>query len=263
MITQKLPPFFNVVPSGVASCEIPLGMTVNQIMLKLGGTFTAANITRIVGKLNGKIFYDISGTNLDLMNKYKGHAADASYLMVDFCEADAKTVGGMYAGGIGTAQFVSSFVLEVHISGATSPTLEGKMVVTEPRPLGPINAIVHHPVSLSAGGKFPIILPHGRDAQMLIERVHFFHEGDMTALEIKKNGLVIFEDMLTADNEYLQKYFGKTPQTNHYVFDPVVNKDLKRVLDTATANTLQYYATVSAAETIDIHVEAIAQLGNL
>lgn len=263
MIIQDLPPFFNVVASGVASVEVQKGMTINQILLKLGGTFTAANISRIVGKLNGKIFYDISGTNLDLINKYKGHAADGDFLMVDFTEANAKTVGGMYAGGIGTAQGVSSFVLEVHISGATNPTLSGKAIVSEPRPLGPINAMIHHPVSLAAGGKFPITLPHGKDAQMLIERVHFFHEGDMTALEIKKNGLLIYENMLTVEGEYIQKYFGKTPQTNHFVFDPILANDLKRVLDTSTANTLQYYVTTSAAETIDIHVEAVANLGNL
>lgn len=263
MLRQDLPPFFNVT-NGVASCDVPLGMTVNKVLLTLGGTtFAKSNIDRLVCKLNGKIFYDISGANLDKINSYKGHTADAAQLMIDFNEQGSKTLGGMYAGGIGTAEGVSSFVIEAHISGATAPTLSGKMEVSEPRPLGPINAIVHHPVSLSAGGKFPVILPHGPAAEMLVERVHFFHEGDMTALEVKKNGLLIFENMAEAQNEYFQKYNGKTPQANHYVYDLIENGDVKQALNTATANTLQYYVSVSAAETIDIHVEAIAPLANL
>lgn len=260
MITVKNLPFFNVVASGVASLELPKGMTYNRILLKLGGTtFTKAMITRIVAKLNGKIFYDTTGSRLDSVNKYRGLADDAAYLTIDFTEPKAKTVGGMNGGAIGTQSGVSSFTLEVTIAGATAPTLESWSMLSEPQPLGLIMGLVHHPVTFSAGGKFPIVLPHGPRAGHLIKRVHFFHT-NMTELEVKKNGLVIFESMETAINSFIQEEYSKVPQSGLYVYDPVVTNDVKRVLATANAQSLQFNATVSAADTVNVYSEYIGRL---
>ena len=260
MITVKNLPFFNVVASGVASLELPLGMTYNRIVLQLGGTtFTKAMITRIVAKLNGKIFYDITGSRLDSINQYKGLTANAAYLTIDFTEPRAKTVGGMNGGAIGTAKGVSSFTLEVTISGATAPTLESWSMISEPQPLGLIMGLVHHPVTFSAGGKFPIVLPHGPEAGHLIKRVHFFHT-NMTALEVKKNGLLIFEEMAVAVNEFIQTEYQAAPQSGLYVFDPIVTHDVKRVLATANAQSMQFNATVSAADTVNVYAEYIGRL---
>ena len=263
MITVKNLPFFNVVADGVASLELPLGMTYNRILLKLGGTtFTKAMMTRIVAKLNGKNFYDITGSRLDTINKYRGISDDASFLTLDFNEPFAKTVGGMLSGAIGTAAGVNKFTLEVTIAGATAPTLESWSMQSEPMPLGIIHAFVHHPVTFSAAGKFPIVLPHGPQAGHLIERIHFFHT-NMTALEVKKNGLLIFEEMETAVNEFIQKEYKKTPQSGHFVYDPIVTNDLKRVVDTANAQSLQFNVTVSASDTIDVYAEYATQLDRL
>jgi Viral coat protein P2 N-terminal domain len=256
-------PFFNVVADGIASLEMPLGMTYNRIVLQLGGTtFTKAMIARIVCKLNGKIFYDITGSRLDLINTYRGLKQDTAHLVIDYNEPKAKTIGGMYAGAIGTASGVNAFTVEVTISGATAPTLESWSMITEPQPLGLINALVHHPVTFSAGGKFPIVLPYGPNAKHLIERVHFFHT-NMTELEIKKNGIIIFEAMATAVNEFIQEDYGKVPQAGLYVYDAVVDNSMKRVLDTSNAQSLQFNTTVSAADTVDVYGEYVTELANL
>jgi len=263
MITVKNLPFFNVVASGVASLELPLGMTFNRIILKLGGTiFTKAMITKIVAKLNGKNFFEITGAYLDKINTYRGLTANAAYLTIDFNEPFAKTVGGMYAGAIGTAQGVNSFTLEVTIAGATAPTLESWSMISEPQPLGLINALVSHPVTFSAAGKFPIVLPHGPNAGHLIERVHFFHT-NMTALEVKKNGLLIFEEMAIAINEFIQTEYKHVPQAGLYVYDPIVAQDLARVVDTANAQSLQFNVTVSAADSIGVYAEYATRIERL
>lgn len=263
MITVKNLPFFNVVASGVASLELPLGMTFNRIILKLGGTaFTKAMITKIVAKLNGKNFFEITGAYLDKINTYRGLTANAAYLTIDFNEPFAKTVGGMYAGAIGTAQGVNSFTLEVTIAGATAPTLESWSMISEPQALGLINALVSHPATFSAAGKFPIVLPHGPNAGHLIERVHFFHT-NMTALEVKKNGLLIFEEMAIAINEFIQTEYKHVPQTGLYVYDPIVAHDLARVVDTANAQSLQFNVTVSAADTVNIYAEYATRIERL
>jgi len=263
MLTLKNLPFFNVVASGVASLELPVGMTYCRIILKLGGTsLTKAMVTRIVGKLNGKIFYDITGPQLDDMNLYKGLTADAAYLTVDFTEMNAKSIGGMYAGAIGTQQGVRSFTLEVTIAGATAPTLESWSQVIEPRPLGLIHACVGHQVSLAASGKYPIVLPYGPEAAHLIKRVHLFH-ANMTHLTVKKNGIAIFEEMPVAVNEFIQEEIGHVPQTGQFVYDPIYNQDITRAVDTSTAQSMQFDATVSAADTVTAVGEYLAYLPNL
>jgi len=263
MLFTKNLPFLNVVADGVASLELPIGMTYNRIYLKLGGTtFAKSNISRIVMKINGKIFYDISGTNLDKLNDYKLFGLGAGYLCVDLTEANAKTIGGQYIGAIGTMQGVTSFVMEVTIAGATAPSLESWSEISSPMPLGLISSIISHTATFSAAGEFPVVLPHGKDAGLLIQRVHFFHS-NMTELEVKKNGVVIFESMPTAVNDEIQTSYGRDPQAGLYVFDPIINNDVQQVLDTSTAQSLSYNITVSAADTVTILTEAIADLGRI
>lgn len=263
MILRKLQPFFNVVADGVASIELELGMTYNRIVLNLGGTaFTKAMITNIKGKINGKLFYEISGTRLDTLNKYKGIYDSANYLTIDFTEINAKTVGGEFLGAIGTAEGVDSFTLELTIAGATAPTLTGHALVSPPRPLMPVMAMVHHPVTFSAGGKYPIQLPYGRDSNPLIKRLHFFHS-NMTELEVKKNGVEIFEDVPVAINEFLQQEYGLVPQAGLFVYDSVMTKNQQEMLKTSDARTFQISPTVSAADAIDVYAELLADINQL
>jgi len=263
MLTTKNNPFLNVVGDGVASMELPIGMTYNRIYLSLGGTtFTKAMITRITLKINGKIFYDISGTNLDKINDYKGMGLGDYVLCMDFIEDKAKTTGGQYVGAIGTLQGVTSFVCEVTIAGATAPTLESWSEVSAPMPLKLMSCLLSHVATFSAAGDFPVILPHGREAGLLIQRVHFFHS-NMTKLEIKKNGVIIFESMPTAINSEIQKSYGRTAQTGLYVYDAIVNNDIQQVLDTSNAQSLSYNITVSGSDTLTILNEAIADISKI
>ena len=262
MLFPKNLPFLDVGYNALDVQADPEGLPYNRIYLKLGGTFTKAMATRIVLKINGKIFYDVSGTNLDLMNDYKGMGLGTDYLCIDFTEEMAKTVGGQYIGAIGTLQGVTSFVMEVTIAGATSPTLESWSEISAPMPLGLLSTLISHTVTFSAAGEFPVVLPHGRDAGLLIQRVHFFHS-NMTELEVKKNGVVIFESMPTAVNSQIQTAYGRTPQSGLYVFDPIINNDIQQVLDTSTAQSLSYNVTVSGADTITILSEAIADLSKV
>jgi hypothetical protein len=263
MLTIKNLPFLGVVGDGVASLELPIGMTYNRIYLKLGGTtFAKSNISRIVLKINGKIFFDISGTNLDLLNDYKGMGLGADYLCLDFIEAKAKTVGGQYIGAIGTLEGVTSFIMEVTISGATAPTLESWSEVSSPAPMGLISTLISHTATYAAAGEFPLVLPHGKEAGLLIQRVLFYHT-NMTELEVKKNGVVIFESMPIAVNSQIQTGYGRTPQAGLYVYDTIINNDVFQVLDTTNAQSLSYNITVSASDTITVLTEAIADLSKI
>lgn len=259
-------PFRNVAANSVASLEMPLGMTYGRIVLKMGGTsFVAADIDSIVCKLNGKEFYELTGTQLDKINQYRGLTKDAAYIVVDFTEPLAKTVSGMYGAAIPTMSgevAINSFTMTVTIGGATAPTLESWSYLLPPRPHNRDTLIMgfrSHPQNISAAGKFPIVLPYGAAVDHLIKRVHFFH-ANMTYLEVKKNGVMIYEEVAEADMDYFGQELGRSPQTGLYVYDPVFNMDMKRVVSTVDAQSMQFNVTVSGADTITAIEEIVAPL---
>jgi hypothetical protein len=263
MLLQKNLPFFNVVGTGVATLNLPLGMTYERIIMVLGGTtFTKDMITDIKCKLNGKVFYQTTGTRLDLINKYKGLANDATHLTIDFTELFARDEVGQSIGAIGTLQGVASFTIEVTISGATAPTLDSYSQLSGPKNLGVVNKMLNYPTSSSVGGKVPIVLPFGVNGGSILKRVYFFHGGNMTGLEVKKNGLVIHESTQSV-NEFIQKENRKVPQTNLWVYDPIVDNNQSGMVVTADARSMEFNVTLSAADAIMAYGEYVDQLGNL
>lgn len=137
MLFIKNLPFVNVTGNGVASVSLPVGMSYNRILLKLGGGLNKANITRIRVKLNGKAIDDMSGARLEAVNAYRNRAQNASFMILDFVEPDAKTMAEQLVGNINTASGVSSFTIEVTISGADGGvTLDSFSELAPPRTLG-------------------------------------------------------------------------------------------------------------------------------
>lgn len=258
-------PFFNVVANGVASLTLPLGMTYERIILELGngagGAFTKAMITDLKAKINGKVIWQTTGPKLDALNSYRGLTTDATHLVMDFTELFARDEVGQSLGAIGTAKGVGTFTLEVTITGATAPTLESWSVLSGPKELGVISKLLSYNVTLGAAGKFPIQLPYGKEGGSIIKRVGFFH-ANMTELEVKKNGLVIHETK-TAINEFYQKENKRVPQAGLYVADFIVDNNQSGMLITADALSMQWNATVSAADVITVQVEYLDVLGNL
>ncbi len=266
MITRRVKnlPFQNVAANSVASLELPLGPTYHEIILKLGGTFTHAHITGIRCKLNGKVFFEITGTYLDAITDYKGETTAATFLSIPFCELDAKTINGMYMGAIrtGPAAGVASFTIEVTIGAATSPTLESVSIVSaNAKEPGSITAMFNHPQTYAAGGDYFITLPHGPNAQRVLKRAYFFHTGDMSALSVLKNGIEIFEDMSEAWAEYLTERRKKVWQTNLFVFDPIDLMDLASMVNMTDAYDLRFKISLDAADTVNVYAEYMGFLG--
>ena len=261
MISRKAYPFSNVAAGQIASLELPRGMTMLAVILEVGGTsFSISDLERISVKLNGKTFYEITGDHQDLLNKYKNVADDTDNLTIWFGEPTSKSVDGLYAGAIGTQSGVGSFTMEVKIAAtASGPTLAARYIEVAPTPLGLINCMLPYPVNFSAGGKWPITLPHGKEAGFLIERVLFFHS-NLTALEVKKNGVEVWQEMTVAEADQIAKIFKMVPQSGLYVYDPVVNGDRRGVLNTQNAQTLTFEPTVSGADALSVYSECIGYL---
>lgn len=256
-------PFSNVVASGVATVSLPIGMSYNSITLQLGGTFTKAMITDIKIRVNGKVVFQNTGSRLDSINTYRGLSASATFLRCDFVEPRAKDVVEEFIGNINTAQGVSSLTMEVTISGATGPTLDSWSELGPPAPLGIIAKQILFTFSSVGAGKFPMKIIDIANKGAIVKRVHFAHGGNLTNLEVKKNGIVIHDSVATAVNAFMQSQYLKVAQTNLYGYDPCMDDNYSNAVRTADMVSLEFNGTYSATDTTVAVLEALDVLGNM
>ena len=264
-------PFANVVATGVATAQITPGRTIECIKLALGGTaLTKAMLTDIKLKANGKTFFQGTGTQLDKINAYRGRTQEAAYLDLGFSDYSGDTELDRAVGAFDTSGIVN-ITAEVTIAGATAPTLKSIIQETAlqrdktgaPLPFaGMMTKVLTYPWNISTGGKLPFTLPFGAQNGAIIKRVHVEHTGNMTAAEVKQDSLTVHES-LKAENENEQKRWSRTPQTNWYTLDFVLDGNMRKALDTRDARSLEWLFTFSAADSGTILVEYLDPLGNL
>ncbi|AVO42732.1 major capsid protein P2 [Simplicispira suum] len=263
MLLIKNLPFTNVVANGVATASLPVGMSYNRILLQLGGTFTKAMITDIKVRMNGKVIFQNTGARLDAINGYRGRASNASFLLIDFTEPSAKVMAEQFIGNLNTAQGVSSLTIEVTIAGATNPTLESFSEVGPPAALGVVTKQLLFTTSVGGSGKFPFKLIDVANRGAIIKRVHFAHGGQVQALEVKKNGVVIHDNIPTAVNSFYQLDYKKTAQANLYTYDPCLDDNYTNAIKTQDMVSLEFNVTTGGADTITAVLEVLDLLGNM
>lgn len=264
MLLIKNLPFTNVVASGVASVSLPVGMSYNRIFLQLGGTtFTKSMITDLKVRLNGKTIIQNTGARTDGINAYRSRGSNANFLIIDFTEPTAKLMSEQYIGNINTASGVSSLTLEVTISGATAPTLDSWSELGPPAPLGVVLKQIPFTTSFGGSGKFPQKLIDVANRGAIIKRVHFFHGGNVSALEVKKNGIVIHDNVPTAVNSFYQLDYKKTAQANMYTYDPCLDDNYVNAIKTQDATSLEFNLTTTAADTVTAVLEVLDLLANM
>ena len=265
-------PFSNVVANGTATNQITPGRTLETLRLRLGGTFTKAMIAILRLKANGKVIIEGSGTNLDKINTYRGETANAAFLDIQFADHAMIAELDRMVGAFDTSQGILNITSEVQIAGATSPVLTPILVESAQQKdikgnaapfAGLISKTLQYPFSVSTGGTLPVTLPFGPQNGAIIKRVHVASAaGLMTGAVVKENSLVVHESV-KAENEFEQVKFGRVPQTNFYTIDFVVDGNIKKALDTRTANSMEWLFTFSGAESGNILVEYLDPLGNL
>jgi hypothetical protein len=286
---RALEPFQNVVATGraVLNSKLVLGNVVQGIVLVLGGgAFTKAMITALRVKLNGKvIFGDVSGTMLDLIQRYLVLQNDATHLLIDFSEPIARSIQGELTGCINTAAAgVSDFTVEVDIAGATTPTLKGLVIMRSPFSMTPdkgfdvnslllIRALIPTTVTETAAGEFQHDLNYGSQGSSLIKRV-FISSTILTAFRVKRDSLDIFEGgnpgVLSADNTFIEQNYGRQAQANFYVYDPLMDGNQSDAVPTrraaqdgGTESNFQWLFTASGAGVHTVQTDVYTSLALL
>lgn len=264
-------PFSNVVASGVATNQITPGRTIENVRLRLGGTFTKAMITDIKVKANGKVILEGTGSQLDALQAYRGRTQSASFLELSFSDYSMNNELDRNVGAFDTSLGISNITTEVTISGATSPTLTPILIESaaqkaptgEMQPFAPlISKVLRYPFSIANGGRLAMNVPFGPQSGSIIKRLHVFHTGTMTGATVKEDGLVVHESV-TAENQQEQTMQGRVPQTNCYTIDFCVDGDIRKALDTRSSRSLEWLFDFSAASNGTVYAEYLDPLGNL
>lgn len=265
-------PFSNVVATGTAIATVTAGRTVEALTLELGGTtFTKAMITGVRVKVNGKPVVDASGTQLDAIAKFRGHAAVVTFLDILFSDLLGRNPIDQQAGALDTSKNVQNITVEVDIAGATAPTL--KLLLTESAAQstsasqGPLSGLVakllRYPYAVATGGQISVPLPFGPQSGAIIKRAHISH-ANLTSLIVKQDGVSVFEGTV-AEIQYEQtkRAPARVPQAGFLTADFVLDNEISKALDTRDARSIEWLPTFSAADSGFIVVEYLDALGNL
>lgn len=284
MIYQTLPPFNPLSLGTKATLAVPRWMmTLARVVLSFptGSAITKATISEIVVKVGARVvFGPISGAALDKINKFKGIYDDAYHLSIDFTERDGLTVGAKEIGGydIPALEGDDIFVEVTNSAGAGTVNLSayGGFTALQFNPKQPNNRrsqLVHKLLSYvipSNGGTRVTWTPNFRGAE--VKRIHFAYtgtdwtataDGNLKQVEVKKNGVAVWDRIPCNINRFIQQEHQKVPQAKTYALDFVHDNVHSATLKTRDARSLEFNIDLTANDTITAFVECLDLPDNL
>jgi hypothetical protein len=263
-LTREMPAFNGVAANSRATLNIPIGNTVHELILSMGGTdFNEQHINELRVKGNGRELFVASGDQIDKMNQFNGMAAsDGKLLRLPFERFGLKTRDGVELTAIGTgaAQNMDSksaaynptplttLQVEVDIGAATAPTLSAKAILSGPSPLGTLLKRRSYTYSPTGSGTYEISdLPRGD----VIDKIWIFHTGKLKGVMLDRNNFRAFERS-DSENDLIQSDGVRTPLDNLFVIDPSESgnggewlisevQDFRLIADMAGADTLTVF----------------------
>lgn len=283
MIPLRLPPFNPVANSTRATLQIPrYDMTLGRVVLKFLGTnsLTKTSITEIVVKVGARVvFGPISAATLDKINKYKGVYDQADSLTIDLMERDglsqmAKEVGGIDIPALGGQDI---FVEVLNNAAAGTPALYALGFFTglqfDPRTPNPDGQLVKKILAIqipTSGGTAVTWTPQFKGAA--VQRIYFEYtgtdwatstDGNIQTVELKKNGVAVWDRINCKDARFYQLEMRKVPQSKMYVMDFVTDNVHSAALGTSDARALEFNFALGATDTIRAYIEVLDVPNNL
>jgi len=266
---RALPTFNGVGVSQTATLDIPIGMTLHNILLTLGGTFVPSDCSEIRVKANGRTIYTCSGDDLNTVNKFDGRVGSTSAMFLDFERYGLKTRAATEITAIGTgapynnnAQSpnynptpLNTLQLEVDIDGTpTAPTLTASASQSAPRPTGLIRHRRKFVYSPTGAGDFEIAnLPKG----LLIDKVYIKSASDnIVSVKLDRDNFRVF-DRTAVQNDLVQSDGVRVSQSSWFVYDPTEEGNGAESLATQGVSDLRFIVNVSGADTLTAYVDYI------
>jgi hypothetical protein len=282
MAKIQLEPFQNVSAAGTALMTTSRiwPNTLEYLAITLGGGVapTKAQLTRILVRLGSKPIWDLTGAEMASISLYEGRTATATILILPWSNWFARSIPEQYLGAIDFGQVgVRDMTLEITIAGGTTPTLSAIAEVAPPKVLDAqsnvlFRALLRTPLSPAGAATFaPQLINYGQAGGALLRRLFFF-SAVVTALEVKRDGLDILEQIpLALINAIQSESFPHAPQANIYTYDVIEDDIESKALTTIRKDSKnnvslipqQILASLSGAATFDVIADVFANLNGL
>lgn len=215
--------------NGKFNLQLPAGITYKEITLhgiNLGNT----QLKRVMLSLNGDAIYDITGNHLRLLQNYKSEFIADGKWVIPFADFTMTMQEGQNLSSLVTLPG-ENVVLQIETDAPTAQQtadndvafIRGEAVlgISQSRRL----AVPRLYTDVLNGGvagenRYRNFVNQNKTTNPVrIRRMHMF-DASVNNLEIKRNGITLFDKSLDDQNYSLQR-FGKSPQTDIYHFDPI------------------------------------------
>jgi hypothetical protein len=269
-------PFLNVGQNQKATVAFDnlIGYTIDRIILEIGGAAnTKANHTNIKLIANEKPIFEDTGARIDTRMQYRGIAANAAYLTLDFSEIKARTIVGQRVGSIDTVSAgIRKLTAEIDIgAAAAAPTLKAFAMLSDAPQTDPgtakradtaplIAKVISKVYNPGAAGEFIFPFEYQRGVNSFVKRIHL-SGATVTDARLKKNGMEIWKAS-AARNNFIQTEFGRTTQANWFVVDFIVDGNLSDALPLVNVKSLEPYLTANGAGNVTVVAELLDRLEN-
>lgn len=263
-IPTRIKSFSGLGWSAVPSVQLAGGPTYHQIVINTNSAtpenLAAADINYVRLLLNGDAIVELTGVQLDDLQKYKGLHTAAGVFVLPLGDKSANTLPSQFAGRLVTFP-TDNLVLEVSIGakGAhtdTLPTLNATAWVSASEPARewlPRIRTLNYDAS-AVGVNSLTTLPRGP----VIQRAHFLT--DASLLRVLRDRINVFE-LSADDNSFNLQEWGRAPQPGYYHFDPVASGFDGADAFITAANELEFQLTVGTAGNIKVLLETIERVG--
>lgn len=298
-----LEPFRNVTNNGVAYMTTTriFPNTLEALVIQLADTGAAApptksQISRIVLKLGSstKPIWDITGDQLESINKYEARPDTPSVLVLPFSNIRARTVESQMIGALDFgAQGIRELTVELTVNGGTSPKLLAYAEVSPPKLFGTLpdgttapenllfRALLRTPLTFTGAlARFPQNVATAAQGGALLRRIHFFPPGYtllspaasaiITSYEMRRDGVAFYEETpLSVQNGVLDEW-GQNPQPGVYTFDAIMDDNESKALAQVRSDQgglslipVQHLITTNAGGTGDAVADVFANINGL
>jgi hypothetical protein len=256
-----------------------LDKSVHAIGLKLGGgAFTRAHISAFNIRINGKdLLPAITGAQLQAQNDYNGLDNDAAYMWFFFGDPTAQTIKGQHLGDLDLSIYRKPLEIRVDIGAATTPTLEVVAMVSVPKlamgigyseleaaQIGAMTRTIIQPAAAVNRKTYGLSLGSLPGARI---RSVNYHHTNLTAVELRKQGLTKFDNLTIAENSAFVKNYSRVPQSGLFVLDNVFDGNQGEAETSVNSEgrpwNMEFMLTTSALDTIAAYTSLHASLPQL
>lgn len=274
MRLERVIDFQNIGPGKTAILTLPLGPTYEALHIDLNGGLVVTDIATIIGRIDNKPFYTITGDEVLKQINYDledGRQLPTDKLSLDFTLANAKSQGG---NGGATAQSAEilltclpsavmqslAFEIKLKPTAPANSNMSALMQIAEPTNNPYIMKQYESNQTLAGANTHSILLPTGEAGGMMQKL--FLHRaagsvGQITAVELKNNGVTICE-ATPEELKYIQStFYGKTQQVDLLVLDFHLQGMRSKLFNTVVGKNTYMKLTTDGAVNLNIYARFI------